>query len=79
VPSGNDEFVMVRRRELIVTDRGISKDADVLSVTLAVKLEEPVTVGVPVTVPPTRARPGGNAPVATDHVYGGDPPFALSG
>ena len=78
-PGGNDEFVMVRSRELIVSDSGISKDADVLSVTLRVKLEEPVAVGVPLTVPPTMASPGGNEPLTTDHVYGGDPFFALRG
>lgn len=79
MPAGKDEFVMVSSRELMVSDSGINKDADVLSVTLRVKLEEPATVGVPVTVAPTRSMPGGNAPLATDHVYGGDPPVALSG
>jgi hypothetical protein len=68
VPAGNDEFVMVRSWELIVSDSGIIIDADALSVTLTVKLEEPVAVGVPVTVAPTRSIPGGNAPLATDHV-----------
>jgi hypothetical protein len=70
---------MVKNRELIVSDSGINKDAEVLSVTFSVKLEEPVTVGVPVTVPLTRSRPGGNAPPTMDHVYGGDPPVAFNG
>ena len=63
----------------MVSDSGIIKDADVPSTTLRVKLEEPVTVGVPVRVPPIRSMPAGNAPAATDHVYGDDPPVALSG
>jgi hypothetical protein len=63
----------------MVSNSGIIKDADVLSVTLTVKFEEPGTKGVPVKVSPTRFRPGGNTPPATDHVYGGDPPDATSG
>jgi hypothetical protein len=70
---------MVKIGELIVSNSGISKDADVLSVTLTVKLEVPVAVGVPLTFSPTRFRPGGKAPTVTDHVYGGDPPAAMSG
>ena len=78
MPACNNEFVIVRSGELIVSDSGIIKDADALSVTLTVKLEDPVAVGVPVTLAPTRLMPAGNAPLATDHVYGGDPPVALS-
>ena len=63
----------------MVSNSAAVADDDALSVTLTVKLEEPVTMGVPVTVAPTRSMPGGNAPPATDHVYGGDPPVALSG
>lgn len=79
MPAGNDEFVRVRSRELMVSDSGTSTEAEALSVTFSVKLEEPVTVGVPVTVPATRERPGGKAPLTIDQVYGGEPPVAFSG
>ena len=79
MPAGNDELVIVRSGELMVNENGIIADPEALSVTFSVKLEEPTTVGVPVTVAPTRSTPGGNAPATSDHVYGGDPPVALSG
>jgi len=78
VPAGNSEFEIVSSGELIVSDSGTINDADALSVTLTVKLDDPVAVGVPVTLAPARLMPAGNAPLATDHVYGGDPPVALS-
>jgi hypothetical protein len=78
VPGGNDDVVMVSAEELIVSDNATIKDAEVVSVTFNVKLEEPVAVGVPVMVPSTRLRPDGSAPLPTDHAYGGDPPVALS-
>ena len=76
-PAGKDELVIVRAEELIVMDNAIITEADVLSVNFRVKLEEPVAVGVPVTFPAMRSKPGGNAPLTKDHTYGGDPPAAL--
>ena len=64
---------------LIAMDRGVLVDADALSVTLTVKLADPAAVGVPEIVLPARVSPAGSAPVATDQVYGGDPPVAFSG
>ena len=49
------------------------------SVTFAVKLNVPVTVGVPVIAPVLgllKVRPVGNAPALMLHVYGGVPPMA---
>ncbi|HEY3838649.1 MAG TPA: hypothetical protein VGL72_18855 [Bryobacteraceae bacterium] len=63
---------------LIVTDSAALADPEALSVTLTVKLDDPVAVGVPEIVPPARLSPTGRDPAATDHVYGGDPPVALS-
>jgi hypothetical protein len=79
VAAGNDDVVIVRAGELMVSDNASIKDVDALSVTFSVTLVEPVAVGVPVTVPSTRPRPGGSAPLTIDQVYGGDPPVALSG
>jgi hypothetical protein len=49
-----------------------------LSVTLAVKLEVPPVVGVPVIAPveATRESPAGRLPEASDHVSGVVPPVA---
>jgi hypothetical protein len=58
---------------------GAVSDAEALSVTLTVKLEEPAVVGVPEIVLPDRLSPPGSVPLATDQVYGGVPPVALSG
>jgi hypothetical protein len=49
-----------------------------LSVTVAVKFEVPVAVGVPEMVPLVAARvsPAGRLPEVMDHVYAGVPPVA---
>ncbi len=54
--------------------------AATLSVTIAVKLEVPDVVGVPVMapVPATRESPAGSVPEEIDHVYGVVPPEAVS-
>jgi hypothetical protein len=52
-----------------------------LSVTVVVKVEVPVAVGVPEMVPvvAARVRPAGRLPELIDHVYDGVPPVADSG
>jgi len=64
---------------LITSDREAVADAEALSVTLRVKLDDPAVVGVPEIVAPTTLKPAGSDPLSRDHVYGGDPPVALSG
>src|SRR5262245_34896364 len=50
------------------------------AVTWTVKLEVPAAVGVPEIRPEfgVRLRPAGSDPLTIDHVYGGDPPVAVS-
>ena len=79
VPAGNEEVVIVKAGALIVNDKAAVADPVALSVTLTVKLDDPAAVGVPDIVPPERLNPAGSDPLATDHVYGGDPPVAFSG
>ena len=79
VPGGREEVVRFNAGALIVIDNAAVAEPDALSVTLTVKLDEPAVVGVPEIVPPERVNPAGSVPLATDHVYGGDPPVALSG
>ena len=52
----------------MASDREALADADILSVTLTVKLDEPVAVGVPLMIPSARLNPAGSDPLATDHV-----------
>lgn len=78
VPAGNDEVLMLNAGALIVNDSPTLADPEAPSVTLTVKLDDPAAVGVPAIVPPERLSPAGSDPVATDQVYGGDPPVALS-
>ena len=78
MPAGNEAVVIVNAGALIVSDNGAVVETDALSVTFTVKLDEDAAVGVPEIVPPERLKPAGRAPVAMDHVYGGDPPVALS-
>jgi hypothetical protein len=49
-----------------------------LSVTVAVKANVPLAVGVPeiTPFPAVRVRPAGRLPLVTDHVYAGVPPVA---
>jgi hypothetical protein len=72
------DVVMLNAGGLMTMVSGAVSDADALSVTLTVKLDDPAAVGVPEIVLPERLNPPGRAPVATDHVYGGDPPAAFS-
>src|SRR5690348_6692593 len=79
VPAGIDEVVIVRTGELIARDRMAVLNTDALSVTITVNVDEPITAPVPDINPPAlRLSPAGSDPLATDHVYGGDPPVALS-
>jgi hypothetical protein len=64
---------------LIVIDNAAVAETEALSVTLRVKLDDAAVVGVPEIVLPEILKPAGSCPVATDHVYGGVPPVALSG
>src|SRR5262245_39777977 len=50
------------------------------AVTWTVKFEVPVAVGVPeiTPVPAASVSPAGSVPLASDHVYGGVPPVAVS-
>ena len=50
------------------------------STTLAVKLNVPAWVGVPVIAPVEvfSVKPGGNEPLVMENVYGGTPPVATS-
>jgi len=68
VPAGNEEVVMVNAGALIASDRGAVVDTDALSVTLTVKLDGPVAVGVPAIVLPEIPSPVGSDPVAIDQV-----------
>ena len=78
VPADKEEVVMLKAGALIVNDNAAVADTEALSVTLTVKLDDPAVVGVPDIVLPERPNPGARDPLETDHVYGGDPPVALS-
>lgn len=55
-------------------------DPPELSVTVTVKFDVPVVVGVPFSVPEDeRVNPAGNEPAVTAKVYGAVPPAAVSG
>ena len=71
-------MVMFNAGALMVIESAALIEAELLSVTLMVKLEDPAVVGVPEIVPPERVRPAGSDPPATDHIYGGVPPVAVS-
>jgi hypothetical protein len=61
----------------MVSDNAAFAEPELPSVTLAVKLDDPVAVGVPDIVPPAdRFKPAGSVPLAFDHEYGGDPSAA---
>ena len=68
MPAGNEEVVIVNAGAPIVNDNGAVVDADALSVTLTVKLDGPVAVGVPAMVLPEIPNPAGSDPLATDQV-----------
>jgi hypothetical protein len=77
VPAGSEEVVIVKAGGLMVTDSVAVADLDPLSVTFALKFEDPAALGVPVIAPlAARLRPAGKDPLDTDHEYGGDPPAA---
>ena len=79
VPAGSDDVVMLKAGGLIVSDSAAVVETDALSVTLTVKLLDPAVPGVPDIVPPAdRFNPPAAIRLATDHVYGGDPPEAAS-
>ena len=62
----------------MVTESAVLAEPEALSVTLAIKLEEPAAVGVPEIMPPARLNPDGSDPLAIDHEYGALPPVAWS-
>jgi hypothetical protein len=79
VPVGSEDVVTVRGGGLIVRESAAVADADALSVAFTVTFAVPAVPGVPDIVPPAdRVSPAGSDPLATDHVYGGVPPDALS-
>lgn len=63
---------------MIRIDRAAVAEPELLSVTLTVKFAGPAAVGVPEIVLPEKLNPAGSDPLATDQVYGGVPPVALS-
>jgi hypothetical protein len=69
---------MLRAGALIASDRGALADADMLSVTLTVKLDEFAAMGVPEMMPSAKSKPAGSEPLTTVHVYGGVPPIAVT-
>ena len=79
MPAGSDDVVIPKAAGLMLSDKAAVAEADALSVTRTVKLLSPAVPGVPDSVPPAaRLNPAGNVPLATAHVYGGDPPEAAS-
>jgi hypothetical protein len=79
VPAGSEDVVMLRGGGLTSSDNTAVLDADKLSVTLTVMLDDPAAVGVPDIVPPVdKLSPAGQVPLASDQEYGGEPPDALS-
>ena len=78
MPAGKEDVVMVNAGALILRDSEAVADAEALSVTLTVKVDEPAAVGAPEIAPPERLSPAGSDPLANDHVYGGLPPVAFS-
>ena len=72
-------FVVIASETLIVMDRLAVLVAPTESVTFAVKLEDPLAVGVPVIAPAgERLNPGGRLPAVMVQVYGETPPAAAS-
>ena len=71
-------MVIVRLGAFTGSEKVLVVDAEALSDTRTVKVEDPAMVGVPDITPPANARPGGRDPLDRDQVYGGDPPDALS-
>lgn len=59
---------MLRTGALIASDRETLADADMLSVTLRLKLDEPAASGVPLMIPLAKVNPAGSDPLTTDHV-----------
>src|SRR3972149_3381053 len=79
VPSESDD-VVIDSALYIVIDRARLAVAEFASVTCAVKLYVPATVGVPLIAPVVlfRPRPDGREPDVNPHVYGVLPPDAES-
>jgi hypothetical protein len=67
-PGGKAEVAMLRTGALISSDRAAVAKADMLSVTLREKLEEPAATGVPLIIPPARLKPAGSDPLAIENV-----------
>ena len=81
MPLGSDDVVIVGGigAGLMTICSAFVSDRLFASVTLAVKLEVPAVVGVPVIVPVLeRDKPAGSVPALTDHVSGAVPPVAES-
>jgi hypothetical protein len=78
VAPGSEDVVTLSVAELIVMVSDAGADCDALSVTRTVNVLDPAAVGVPEIVPPVSVSPAGNVPLASDQVYGGVPPDAVS-
>jgi hypothetical protein len=80
VPSGKTPAVtIVSKGGLMAKENDFVALTCLLSVTSITKGKEPAVVGVPVRLPSEfKVNPGGMAPPATDHAYGGMPPLADS-
>ena len=60
-----------------VSVKSLLEAAPFASVTVAVKVNDPATVGVPSIFPSAwNVNPAGTVPAVADHVYGGVPPDA---
>ena len=70
---------MIVRAALMVSEKAFVADCDNASVTLTVKFEVPVLVGVPEMVPDIlRVRFAGRDPAETLQANGGVPPVAVN-
>jgi len=84
VPDGREDVLMVRVEDAaaITIERAVDFVCAGLpaSVTVTVKFEVPVAVGLPEIRPEAAfsVSPAGRLPEVTDHVYGVVPPLALT-
>jgi len=67
-PGGKEKVVIVRRGSVTRRVNEVVAEADALSVTRRVKVDEPTVIGVPVRAPRTRLNPGGSDPLASEKV-----------
>lgn len=78
VPAGNDAVLIVGGDIIVMLSAFVAATLAV-SVTFAVKSNDPAVVGVPEIDPAAEiVNPGGRLPAAMDQLYGGVPPLAES-